>query len=183
MIWWAVSRQPTKDGYEGTTYVREKTLAKEKWSLSDSAQRGQYEGAVRSGRGLQDTRIALRDGTVVKIPESNLILPSVTIQGITAILRDMGVKVEERPLTYGELKARTRVNELVAVCSVGTAGILNRCAKLVFVDGRGHIQGAHTPDTEHPLYAKLAEAKEYYWNVYRGAAKPVAGMTVYKYTL
>jgi branched-subunit amino acid aminotransferase/4-amino-4-deoxychorismate lyase len=126
---------------------------------------------------------ALRDGTVVKIPESNLILPSVTIQGITAILRDMGVKVEERPLTYGELKARTRVNELVAVCSVGTAGILNRCAKLVFVDGRGHIQGAHTPDTEHPLYAKLAEAKEYYWNVYRGAAKPVAGMTVYKYTL
>jgi branched-subunit amino acid aminotransferase/4-amino-4-deoxychorismate lyase len=126
---------------------------------------------------------ALRDGTVVKIPESNLILPSVTIQGITAILRDMGVKVEERHLSYGELKALARANELVAVCSIGTAGVLNRCAKLIFVDGKGHIHGAHTPDPEHPLYAKLAEAKEYYWNVYRGMAKPVAGMTIYKYVL
>jgi len=126
---------------------------------------------------------ALRDGTIVKIPESNLILPSVTIQGITAILRDMGVKVEERHLSYGELKTLTRANELVAVCSIGTAGVLNRCAKLIFVDGKGHVHGAHTPDPEHSLYAKLAEAKEYYWNVYRGTAKPVAGMTIYKYAL
>lgn len=126
---------------------------------------------------------ALRDGTVVKIPESNLILPSVTIQGITAVLRDMGVKVEERPLSYGELKSRARANELVAVCSIGTAGVLNRCAKLIFVDGKGHIHGSHTPDAAHPLYAQLVEAKEYYWNIYRGTAKPVAGMTLYKYAL
>jgi branched-chain amino acid aminotransferase len=34
--------------------------------------------------------IALTSGTVVKIPESPLILPSVTIQGICAILREAG---------------------------------------------------------------------------------------------
>ncbi len=69
---------------------------------------------------------AFRDGTVVKIPESNLILPSVTIQGITAMLRAGGVAVEERHLSYGELIRRSEAGELVTVCSVGTAGILNR---------------------------------------------------------
>ena len=126
---------------------------------------------------------ALRDGTVVKIPEHELILPSVTIQGITAILRDMGVKVEERHMTYGELKARSAGGELIAVCSVGTAGILNRCAKLIFVDGDNRVVGEHVADARHPVYAKLAEAKEYFWNVYRGTAAPVAGLTVYKYVI
>jgi branched-chain amino acid aminotransferase len=126
---------------------------------------------------------AFRDGTVVKIPESNLILPSVTIQGIVAILKDMGVKVEERHLTYGELMAKAKANELVVVCSVGTAGILNRCYKLVLVDGTGGIASTHIPDEKHPLFGKLAEAREYYWNIYKGKAKPLSGMTIYKYAL
>ncbi|MFQ6114983.1 MAG: hypothetical protein ACE5NG_13035, partial [bacterium] len=44
---------------------------------------------------------ALRDGTVIKIPESNLILPSITIQGIVAILAEMGVNVLEQHISYG----------------------------------------------------------------------------------
>jgi branched-chain amino acid aminotransferase len=126
---------------------------------------------------------ALRDGTVVKIPESDLILPSVTIQGIAAILREMGVNVEERHLTYGELSDRVKAGEIVAVCSVGTAGILNRCQKLVLVDAGAKIVSVHTPDEKHPLYGKLAAAREYYWNIYKGKEKPVAGMTIYKYAL
>jgi len=126
---------------------------------------------------------ALRDGTVVKIPEHDLILPSVTIQGITAILRDKGVAVEERHMPYGELLERAFDGTLVTVCSVGTAGILNRCARLILVDENKAIAAEHTPDTKHLLYAALAEAKEQYWNVYRGTAAPVAGLTVYKYAL
>ena len=126
---------------------------------------------------------AFRDGTVIKIPENDLILPSVTIQGIAAILRDMGVAVEERHLTYGELMTRAAAGELVAVSSVGTAGILNRCQKLHLVDGEGRIALTHVADDTHPLFAKLAEAKEYYWNIYKGKAKPLPGMTLYKYTL
>ncbi|MCX6575825.1 MAG: aminotransferase class IV, partial [Candidatus Aminicenantes bacterium] len=106
---------------------------------------------------------AFRDGTVVKIPESNLILPSVTIQGIVAILREMGIKVEERHITYGELLERAKGSELVAASSIGTAGILNRCFKLVFVDGENHVILTHQPDQKHPLFQKLGEAKEYYW--------------------
>ena len=50
---------------------------------------------------------AFRDGTIVKIPEGPLILPSVTIQGVTALARARGLTVEERPITYGELLDRT----------------------------------------------------------------------------
>jgi len=126
---------------------------------------------------------ALRDGTVVKIPEHELILPSVTIGGIAALLRDMGVAVEERHMPYGELLERTYDKSLVAVCSVGTAGILNRCARLVLVDGDNRIAADHAPDAAHPLYAALAEAKDRYWKIYRGEAKAVAGMTLSVYPL
>jgi branched-subunit amino acid aminotransferase/4-amino-4-deoxychorismate lyase len=124
-----------------------------------------------------------RDGTIVKIPESDLILPSITIQGMVILLRDMGVKVEERPVTYGELLRRTKSGELVVAASIGTAGIMNRCQKLVCVDEANAVAAVHLPDTSHPLYAKLAEAKAYYWDIYRERSKLPAGMNLFKYAL
>ena len=126
---------------------------------------------------------ALKDGTVIKIPENPLILPSITIQGMVLILRHLGVPVEERPVSYGELLGRVRAGELAAICSVGTAGILNRCAKLLLTDGKGGIAATHTPDEKHPLYAKLAEARAYYWDIYREKVPPLAGMDLYRYQL
>jgi len=125
----------------------------------------------------------LRDGTVIKIPESPLILPSVTIQGIVAILRDMGVTVEERPFIYGELIEKAKKKELVVACSVGTAGILNRCQKLVLVDDKGKPSVTHHPDEAHPLYQKLGEAREYYWDIYKEKVKIPAGLRLFKYVL
>ena len=125
----------------------------------------------------------LRDGTVVKIPESELILPSVTIQGMVAILRDMGVKVEERHVTYGELVARVKSRELVVAASIGTAGIMSRCQKLLCVDEKNAVAATHVPDTGHPLYTKLAEARTYYWDIYREKVKLPAGLNLYKYAL
>jgi branched-chain amino acid aminotransferase len=125
----------------------------------------------------------LRDGTIIKIPESELILPSVTIQGMVTILREMGVKVEERHVAYGELLDRVRASDLVVAASIGTAGIMNRCQKLVLVDEKNAIAATHVPDTGHPLYAKLAEAKAYYWDIYRERVKLPAGMNLYKYAL
>jgi len=126
---------------------------------------------------------ALADGTVIKIPESPLILPSVTIQGITAILKAWDVRVAERPLTYGELIDRVRNGELVAACSVGTAGILNRCQKLILVDGKNRAIATHHPQEKHPLYAKLGEARAYYWDVYRGKVPAVPGLRLFKYEI
>jgi len=125
----------------------------------------------------------LRDGTVIKIPESELILPSVTIQGMVTILREMGVKVEERPVTYGELVRRVETKELVVAASIGTAGIMNRCQKLVCVDEKNAVAATHLVDTEHPLYRQLAEAKATYWDIYKEKAKLPAGMNLFKYSL
>jgi branched-subunit amino acid aminotransferase/4-amino-4-deoxychorismate lyase len=126
---------------------------------------------------------AFRDGTVVKIPESNLILPSVTIQGITAMLRARGVAVEERHLSYGELVRRSEAGELVTVCSVGTAGILNRSAGLLLVDGAGAPRSWHRPDAAHPLYAQLAEVRARYWDIYKGQAEPLPEMKLFRYEI
>jgi branched-chain amino acid aminotransferase len=110
---------------------------------------------------------ALRDGTVVKIPESNLILPSVTIQGICAILRQMDVKVEERHMTYGELIERSQKDEVVAVCSIGTAGILNRAEKIILIDEARNVIGTQQADPSHKIYEQLGQARKYYWDIYR----------------
>jgi branched-chain amino acid aminotransferase len=125
----------------------------------------------------------LRDGTVIKIPESELILPSVTIQGLAAILKDMGVRVEERHVLYGELVKWVKAKELVVAASIGTAGIMNRCQKLLCVDEKNAVAATHVPDTGHPLYAKLAEAKATYWDIYKEKAKLPPGMNLYKYSL
>jgi len=126
---------------------------------------------------------ALRDGTVIKIPENNLILPSVTIQGVVAILRDMGVTVDERYVSYGELIQKVENRELVCICSVGTAGILNRCEKLLLVDEKDQILSTHFPQKDHFLFDKLGEARKIYWDIYRGKAPVPSGMRLDKYVL
>jgi branched-subunit amino acid aminotransferase/4-amino-4-deoxychorismate lyase len=121
---------------------------------------------------------ALRDGPVVKIPESNLILPSVTIQGICAILREMDVKVEERDMTYGELIERSRKDEIVAVCSIGTAGILNRAERILLVDESRSAIGTQQADKSHELYEKLGEARTYYWDIYQEKVPAPSGLVL-----
>lgn len=126
---------------------------------------------------------AFRDGKVVKIPESNLILPSVTIYGICAILRQMGVDVEERDITYGELISRTKNGEVVACCSVGTAGIMNRAQKLILVDEKNEIIDTQIADESHELYRKLGEARIYYWDIYQEKVSLPDGLILAKYEL
>jgi branched-chain amino acid aminotransferase len=125
----------------------------------------------------------LRDGTVIKIPESELILPSITIQGIVTLLRGMGVRVDERHVTYGELMDKIRKNDLVVAASIGTAGIMNRCQKLLCVDGSRKVVATHVPDTTHPIYTKLGDARTHYWNIYREKAPLAPGMNLFKYVL
>lgn len=127
--------------------------------------------------------IALRDGNIVKIPESNLILPSVTIAGICSILRRAGVSVQERDVSYGELVERAKASEVVAVCSIGTAGILNRCEQLLLVDLQGKTLATQKADPGHELYRALGEARTSYWNIYRGETEPPADLVLRRFPL
>ncbi len=126
---------------------------------------------------------ALSEGTVVKIPESNLILPSVTIQGICTILKHTGVNVVERDMTYGELIERSKNKEVVAICSIGTAGILNRADKLLLVDEAGKTIAEQKAEPAHELYKKLGEARAYYWDIYQEKVPVPDGMMLNSYTL
>jgi branched-subunit amino acid aminotransferase/4-amino-4-deoxychorismate lyase len=126
---------------------------------------------------------AFRDGTVVKIPESPLILPSVTIIGAVAILRKMGISVVERDISYGELIQKVSDNELVAACSIGTAGILNRCKELILVNGEDKVLVTHYPDESHDLYNILGNVRTYYWDIYQGKVEAPEEMKLFSYVL
>jgi branched-subunit amino acid aminotransferase/4-amino-4-deoxychorismate lyase len=126
---------------------------------------------------------ALDDGTVVKIPESPLILPSVTIMGICAVLRQMGIPVEERDMTYGELIQRSQKDQIVAICSVGTAGIMNRAQKLVLVDEDYNIIGTQKSDENHPLFAQLGKSRAYLWDIYQEKVPVPEGLDLVKFEI
>jgi len=124
---------------------------------------------------------ALKDGTVIKIPESNLILPSVTIGGICTILKQMNVKIIERDILYGELIEWAKNNQVVTVCSVGTAGILNRAQKLLLVDESRKVTAELIADESHELFKKCGDARTYYWDIYRGKVPVPEGMALNKF--
>jgi len=126
---------------------------------------------------------ALGKNTIIKIPESELILPSVTIKGIVSILKKMNVDVIEKHISYQELIDQVKSNELVTVCSVGTAGILNRCSQLTLVDSKGKKLAVHKPNRNHRLYKKLGEVRAYYWNLYTGKTVIPDGIRLNKYIL
>jgi branched-subunit amino acid aminotransferase/4-amino-4-deoxychorismate lyase len=126
---------------------------------------------------------AFRDGIVIKMPESTQILPSVTIFGTVAILKKMGVPIVERDISYGELIEKTKNNELVAACSIGTAGILNRCKELILVNQENEILVTHHPDENHDLYKILADVRTYYWDIYQGKEEVPEGLSLCQYIL
>jgi branched-subunit amino acid aminotransferase/4-amino-4-deoxychorismate lyase len=127
--------------------------------------------------------IALKDGRIVKIPDGPLILPSVTIQGMVALARERGVQVEERPVSYGELLNWVENDEVVTLCSIGTAGILNRVDTLYLVDEQCGLTSTMTSDSAHPLYQTLADIRRDYWNIYLGTHPAPAGLKLERYPL
>ena len=121
---------------------------------------------------------ALRNNTVVKIPESNLILPSVTIQGICRILKQAGITVDERDVTYGELLDWAKNGDVVTVASVGTAGILNRCSSLRLLDNDKNELALIESDPSHPLFDALGDARRVYWGIFTGDESVPDGMNL-----
>ncbi|MFC1854037.1 hypothetical protein ACFL27_27960, partial [candidate division CSSED10-310 bacterium] len=127
--------------------------------------------------------IALKDGSVIKIPESNLILPSVTIQGVVALLKQKGIPVSERHISYGELIEKVEAQEVVTICSIGTAGILNRCHKLLLIDENHQLIAEHVAFEEHELFPLLGTMKTSYWEMYQGKVALPPGIRLEKYSL
>ena len=127
--------------------------------------------------------IVLKDGRILKIPEGPLILPSVTIFGMVALAKQRGIVVEEREIAYGELVDWVERDEVVTVCSIGTAGILNRCSTLYLVNEKNTKIAELHSDTTHPLYDELAEMRQAYWSIYKGLYTPPSELTLERHIL
>ena len=127
--------------------------------------------------------IALTNGKVIRIPDNDLALPSVTLKGIVRILEEFKVPLDERNMTYGELIDLVKRKEIVTICSVGTAGILSRCSNLLLIDSQKNKLALMKSDTSNPLYEKLVEVKKYYWEIYKGTVKTPAGLNRTEYEI
>ena len=75
------------------------------------------------------------------------------------------------------------MNELITICGIGTAGILNRCSKLLLVDDNNEVIATHKPDINHELYHKFEDARKYYWDIYQEKVKIPVGMRMNKYVI
>ena len=117
----------------------------------------------------------MADGTYVRIPDSPLILPSVTIRALVDLLRNEGATVVERDMTYGELRERARAGEIATVCAVGTAGVLNRVRELHLFDG-AEVEAVIRADTSSEVYSALSRVKARYLDVFHHRAEPVGRM-------
>lgn len=126
---------------------------------------------------------ALKDGSLVKIPEGPLILPSVTIQGVCALAKERGIRVVERDVLYGELIDWVQRGQLAAISSIGTAGILNRCSNLYLVNEKLNVMMKHSVQADHPMYTALGEIRSDYWKMYTGEKSIPAGLVAEEHVL
>ena len=117
----------------------------------------------------------LSDGTVVTIPDGPLILPSVTVRGLRAVLKDMGVNVLTEDVSYGKLLDGFG-GRLSTVCSVGTAGVLNRTERLTMVLGQRAVK-IHEVNKKAEVYHTLGQARERYLSLYTSRERPPEDIT------
>lgn len=70
--------------------------------------------------------------TLVTPPLSDSILPGVTRDSIITLAQDLGMKVEQRPLSMKELRAAHQRGELKEVFGTGTAAVVSPVGELAF---------------------------------------------------
>ena len=89
-----------------------------------------------------------KDGAYVT-PDSHSVLPSVTNMSIRQCAKDLGIKVECRPIPYSEIK------RFKAVAALGTAVVITPVWEIT--RGREVIR-ISDPETVHPTLQKLYDA-------------------------
>ena len=102
---------------------------------------------------------------------------------MVALAQERGIPVEERPVRYGELIDWVAQDEVVTICSIGTAGILNRVQTLYLVDSECHPIAELKSDPSHPLYEALAQIRSDYWELFKGNVRAPSTLRLETYSL
>ncbi|GAB3253462.1 branched-chain amino acid aminotransferase [Kineosporia babensis] len=80
-----------------------------------------------------------KDGTLVTPPVSGTILEGITRASILALAGEMGLKVEERPISIDEWRADVASGEITEVFACGTAAVITPLGRLSWEGGELEI--------------------------------------------
>ena len=97
----------------------------------------------------------LLGNTLVTPPLSDSILAGVTRDSVLPLARDLGLKVEERPISIKELKAAHQAGTLKEVFGTGTAAVISPVGELSFTGEQLVINGGKPGPIAEALYAEI----------------------------
>jgi branched-chain amino acid aminotransferase len=109
--------------------------------------------------------------TLVTPPLSDSILAGVTRDSIMPLARDMGLKVEERPISIKEIRAAHQAGNLKEVFGTGTAAVISPVGELAFTGEKLIINDSKPGPIAEALYAEIgaiqrgAKPDKYKWLV------------------
>lgn len=76
----------------------------------------------------------LIDGKLVTAPLHDTILPGITRRSVMTLAREMGIEVEERPISVDELIAAGENGKLTEAFGTGTAAVVSPVGELAYRD-------------------------------------------------
>jgi branched-chain amino acid aminotransferase len=99
---------------------------------------------------------AVLGGTLVTPPLSDSILAGVTRDSVLTLARDLGWKVEERPLSLEELREAHRSGALTEVFGVGTAAVISPVGELAHEGGKLVINQGQVGPVSNRLFEEIS---------------------------
>jgi len=93
--------------------------------------------------------------TIVTPPVSDTILDGVTRDSLLTIARDMGINIEERPVSVDELEKAFRNNTVVEVFGVGTAAVVAPVKTVNINNTDFHLREYSHENLSHKLKQRL----------------------------
>ncbi len=97
----------------------------------------------------------LIDDTIITAPLDGTILPGITRDSVLTLVRDMGIKVEERPIEIDELMDAGRTNRLKEAFGTGTAAVISPVGLLEYKGERISINNGEIGELSMNLYNTL----------------------------
>jgi branched-chain amino acid aminotransferase len=97
----------------------------------------------------------LLGNTLVTPPLSDSILAGVTRDSVLVLARDLGLAVEERPISIKELRAAHQAGGLTEVFGTGTAAVISPVGELAFEGERLVVNGGQPGPVANELYQAI----------------------------
>jgi branched-chain amino acid aminotransferase len=95
------------------------------------------------------------DGTIITPKLSDSILAGVTRDSILTLAKDWGIKTEERPVGFAEIRDAVKKGTLQEVFGSGTAAVVSPVAELAMGDERITINDGRPGATSKRLYEEI----------------------------